>query len=175
MVSARLDPRGRAAAGVDRALVELCRREHPRLVGTVGYLVGDIELAEDLVQEALLRVVRDWHEVAQLESPGGWAHRVAVNLALSALRKRSTRRRIHEQTARWDEQRSEGDLDTALAVRQAVTSLPERQRVIIVLRYYADMSVEDVANVLGCPTGTVKTLTSRAIAALRQMGLETAP
>jgi RNA polymerase sigma-70 factor (sigma-E family) len=160
---------------VDADLEAFCRREHARLVGAVAYLVGDGELAEDLVQEVLLRVVRRWEHVARLESPGGWAHRVAVNLALSALRSRRTRRRIDEQLARWAAPPAAGDPATAVTVRRAVAMLPERQRVAIVLRYYADLSVEEVADVMGCPPGTVKTLTSRAIAGLRAMGLETRP
>lgn len=166
---------GRADRAADAELVAFCRREHPRLVGSIGYLVADPALAEDLAQEALLRVVRQWDEVARLESPGGWAHRVAVNLALSALRSRRTRRRIDDQLARWAAPHAGGDPDTTVAVRRAVASLPERQRVAIVLRYFADLSVEEVADAMGCPTGTVKTLTSRGIAGLREMGLEATP
>jgi RNA polymerase sigma factor (sigma-70 family) len=57
-------------------------------------------------------------------------------------------------------------------VRQALARLPARQRRAVVLRYYADLSVEDTATAMGCPPGTVKTLCRRAIAALRTMGLE---
>lgn len=156
-------------------LVAFCRAEHPRLVGAVGFLVGDVELAQDLAQEALLRVVQEWDNVRRLESPGGWAHRVAVNLALSALRSRRARRRIDERIASGGNPAAGGDVDAAIAVRRAVASLPKRQRVAIVLRYYVDLSVEEVAEVMDCPTGTVKTLTSRALASLRTMGLEAEP
>jgi RNA polymerase sigma-70 factor (ECF subfamily) len=138
------------AAWATADLVAFCRREHPRLVGTIGLFVGDVELAEDLAQEALLRVCRDWDRVATLESPGGWAHRVAVNLARSAMRSRTTRRRIDARLAR-DAHASVGGGDaTSIAVRRAVRALPERQRVALVLRYYADLSVNDVAEAMGC-------------------------
>lgn len=173
-----IEPARRAvAADGDTALVAFCRREHPRLVGTIGYLVGDAELAQDLAQEALLRAVRQWDQVAALESPGGWVHRVAVNLALSALRKRSTRRRIDDRVASWvrSERPAGADIEATLSVRTAVAALPDRQRIAIVLRYFADLPVTEVAELMGCPPGTVKTLTSRAIAALKSHGLEATP
>jgi RNA polymerase sigma-70 factor (sigma-E family) len=156
-------------------LVSFCRREHPRLVGTLGLLVGDVALAEDLAQEALLRACRNWDRVGGLESPGGWTHRVAVNLARSALRSRTTRRRVDARLAAASGERTiahDPDRADVFAVRRAVRSLPERQRIALVLRYYADLSVSEVADVMGCPEGTVKTLTSRAISGLRDMGLE---
>lgn len=149
-------------------LVAFCRDEHRRLVGTLGYLVGDAELAEDLAQEALMRVCRDWQRVRGLESPGGWAHHVAVNLARSALRSRSRRRRIDDRLATAGESSvADPDVSDVLSVRAAVRGLPEKQRTALVLRYYSDLSVETVAEIMGCPTGTVKTLTRRALEVLR--------
>ena len=65
----------------DRALVEFCRAEWPRLVGSLSLDVGSRELAEDLAQETLVRVCAHWRRVRRADSPSGWAHRVAFNLA----------------------------------------------------------------------------------------------
>lgn len=154
-------------------LVAFCQREHRRLVGTLGLLVGDVELAQDLAQEVLLRVCREWEQVRRLDSPGGWAHRVGVNLARSAMRTRSRRQQSDRRFRRASEpELVAADLSDAASVRAAIAALPERQRTALVLRYYLDLSVEGVAETMGCPTGTVKTLTRRALMGLRMAGLE---
>jgi RNA polymerase sigma-70 factor (ECF subfamily) len=149
-----------------------CRREWPRLVGSLSLFTGDGDLAEDLAQETLTRVCRDWRTVSNLDSPGAWAHRVALNLARSHYRHRSVAQR---QRARLASPTDAHDPDTAtvLAVRDAVSQLPVRQRTALVLRYFADLSVAETAAAMQCPQGTVKTLTREAIAALRTMGLIT--
>ena len=72
---------------------------------------------------------------------------------------------VAEQSVRND---SGLDPATAMDIRRAVASLPRRQRTALILRYYLDMSVRDVAEAMDCPEGTVKTLTSKSIDALRQ-------
>jgi len=149
-----------------------CRREWPRLVGSLSLFTGDGDLAEELAQETLTRVCRDWRTVSNLDSPGAWAHRVALNLARSHYRHRSVARR---HRARLASPTAVHDPDTAtvFAVRNAVSQLPVRQRTALVLRYFADLSVAETAAAMQCPQGTVKTLTREAIAALRTMGLIT--
>ena len=153
-------------------LAAFCRAQWPRLVGSLTLQTGNRDLAADLAQETLARVCRDWHKVRDLDAPGAWVHRVAVNLAHSHFRRRrvslSARRRVGSGA---NEAASEADAVNAIVVRAAVAALPTRQRTALVLRYYADLSVAQVAEVMGCPEGTVKTLTSRAIAALRAQGL----
>jgi RNA polymerase sigma-70 factor (sigma-E family) len=149
-----------------------CRREWPRLVGSLSLFTGDGDLAEDLAQEALTRVCRDWRTVSNLDSPGAWAHRVALNLARSHYRHRSVARRQRARLAGASESH-DPDTATVLAVRNAVAQLPVRQRTALVLRYFADLSVAETAAAMQCPQGTVKTLTREAIAALRTMGLIT--
>ncbi len=149
-----------------------CRREWPRLVGSLSLFTGDGDLAEDLAQETLTRVCRDWRTVSNLDSPGAWAHRVALNLARSHYRHRSVARRQRARLARASEAH-DPDTATVIAVRNAVSQLPVRQRTALVLRYFADLSVAETAAAMQCPQGTVKTLTREAIAALRTMGLIT--
>lgn len=147
-----------------------CRREWPRLVGSLSLFTGDGDLAEDLAQETLARVCRDWRKVSNLDSPGAWAHRVALNLARSHYRHRSVARRQSRRLA-IATQADDPDTATVIAVRNAVSQLPVRQRTALVLRYFADLSVAETADAMRCPQGTVKTLTREAILALRQTGL----
>jgi RNA polymerase sigma-70 factor (sigma-E family) len=151
------------------ALEEFCAREWPRLVGLLGLYTGDRDLAEDLAQETLARLCRDWPKVSQLDAPGSWTYRVAFNLARSHFRRLRVRRR--PRPAMWARESDPEDTALRLAVRDAVAQLPERQRATLVLRYFADLSVRDVATVLGCAEGTVKAQTSAAIEALRHAGI----
>jgi RNA polymerase sigma-70 factor (sigma-E family) len=147
-----------------------CRREWPRLVGSLSLFTGDRELAQELAQETLARVCRDWRKVSNLEAPGAWAHRVALNLARSHYRHRAVARR-HSGRFAISEATESLDTATVIAVRQAVAALPVRQRTALVLRYFADLSVAETAEAMHCPEGTVKTLTRQAIRALRSTGL----
>lgn len=154
-------------------LATFCRDQYPQLVGMLGLYCGDRDLAEELTQEALARVCRNWPQLAAMDAPQRWAARVAFNLAKSTFRSRAARARVLE---RYGSALSGGvngsDLDTVLAVRAAVARLPERQRRALILRYFVDLSVAEAAWVMECPEGTIKTLTFEAIAALRRAGLE---
>ena len=140
----------------------------------LGLYCGDRDLAEELVQEALARLCVHWSRLPSEADAARWLTRVSFNLAKSSFRTRAARRRIMERfggslvpdVAGHDEGTS------ALAVRAAVAGLPERQRRVIVLRYFCDLPVADVAELMGCPEGTVKSLTSGAVAGLRRAGLE---
>jgi RNA polymerase sigma factor (sigma-70 family) len=147
--------------------VELCRSLHPRLVGTLALHCGDVGVAEEIAQDALVRVVERWSAVSRMDSPDAWAFRVAFNLTASRFRRRAAERRANERAAHRDDVVRPPDRAEAMAVREAVSLLPERQRAAVVLRYFADLSVRETASALGCAEGTVKSLTSQAITALR--------
>lgn len=150
-------------------LAALCRREHPRLVGALAYYTGDPHLAEELAQEALLKLCQHWERVRTMESPGGWLHQVAINLANSAHRRRKIARSAEGRSARRDSPADENDM--ALVVREAVAGLAQPMREVIVLRFFLDLSVAEVARLLERPEGTVKVMTSRAIRRLKSSGL----
>jgi RNA polymerase sigma factor (sigma-70 family) len=153
-------------------LVALCQREHPRLVGALGLLVGDRDLAEELAQETLIRACRDWEKVQHLDRPPAWLHRVAVNLAMSSHRRRRAERRMLQRISARDRAAvHDPDATTAETVHHALRQLPIDLRAVVVLRFYADLSVNDTAALLRIPEGTVKTKTRRALAALRDNGL----
>jgi RNA polymerase sigma-70 factor, ECF subfamily len=158
---------------VDDELAEFCRAEYRRLVGVLSLYCGEPQVAEELAQDALIRVVSNWSRVRGFDSPSAWTYRVAINLANSYLRRRLAERRATRRlSARASAVQHDPDTPTAIAVRAAVASLPKRERAVVVLRFFADLSVRDVSELLGCPEGTVKSLTARALAALRTTGLE---
>lgn len=148
------------------ARAAFCVAEHPRLVGTLSLYCGDRWLAEELAQETLARVCRDWARVGVMHAPGAWAHRVAINLANSWFRRRAAERRAHRRGRVDDVHRDADGADTA-AVRAAVAGLPRRQRAAVVLRYYADLPAAEVAVLMGCAEGTVRALTHQGLAGMR--------
>lgn len=145
----------------------------PRLTGSLVLYTGDRELAMDVAQETMARAYRDWRKVSGLDAPHAWLHRVAFNLANSAFRRRLTERRWAHRARDVGPtaEHLDADVADAVAVRKQVASLPVRQRTALVLRYYADMPVGDVAELMGCAEGTVRALTSQALAAIRRSGL----
>ena len=154
----------------DAELTAFCGAAWPRLVGSLFLYTGDRDLAEELAQEALIRVCERWTDVREAISPLAWAHQVAFNLAKSQYRRRAALRRARRRTPPLPDA-SDPDPALHVALRDAVAALPDAQRRALVLRYFADLSVRDVADLMGCPTNTVKTHTRRALAALRDAGL----
>jgi RNA polymerase sigma factor (sigma-70 family) len=148
-------------------LTAFCESEWPRLVGALSLYTGDADLAEELAQEAVARVCRHWRRVRTMDVPAAWLHRVARNLAHSHFRRARAGARAYER-ARVDVDHAAGD--DAVALRVVVAALPPRERDAIVARFYLGMSVRETAAALECPEGTVKTLTHRAIARLRDAG-----
>jgi RNA polymerase sigma-70 factor (sigma-E family) len=158
-------------AGTDpEGVVQFCRAMNPRLVGALALHCGDAGIAEELTQETLARVWERWPAVREMPAPEAWTFRVAFNLTASRFRRvaaeRRARARLHAEEVPASPR--EADAADVVAVREAVAALPDRQRAAIVLRYFADLSVEATANALGCRPGTVKSLTSQAIARLRE-------
>ena len=140
---------------------DFCRQMHPRLVRSLALFCGDATVAEEVAQEALGRAWVRWSSVTQMERPEAWLYRVGLNLATSRLRRRGAERRALNRAA---SALSEGahDLDAAIVVRQAVSSLPPRERAAVVLRFFVGMSVDDAAAAMRCRPGTVKSLTHHA-------------
>ncbi len=148
---------------------EFCEALHPSLYGSLLLYCGSREVAEDLTQETLLRVWRHWPKVSVMSRPDRWAFRVAFNLAKSGFRRLRIARRVAELSdPAHTPPDAASDPTDAIAVRAAVATLPPRQRAAVVLRYFNDLSVADTAEILGCAEGTVKALTSQAVANLRR-------
>lgn len=150
---------------------EFCEQTRPRLVGSLSLMVGDADVAEDLAQEALARVWLHWKKVGPYGRPRttAWTYRVAINLANSWIRRRGVERRAVTRLISMSEPtHTDPDQADAIAVRRAVAALPRRQRTALVLRYYADLPVNDVAKLMKITPGTVKSQTSQAVTALRK-------
>jgi RNA polymerase sigma factor (sigma-70 family) len=165
-----------ASAAIEIGLAEFCHAQHRRVVGLLSLYVGDAALAEELAQDVFVKVIANWHAVAPMERPEAWVRRVAINAANSWFRRRAAGRRAHERHDNRADVRAvahaDPDVSDAVAVRTAIAALPPRQKTAVILRYFADLSVADVAAEMGCTEGTVKTLTSVAIDHLRRAGLD---
>ena len=146
---------------------DFLRALHPRLVGGLTLHCGDPAVAEEVAQETLARVWTRWPSVRDHAAPEAWAWRVALNLSASWFRRRAAERRANAKVGQPPDELPVADPDDRVAVRAAVAALPPRQRAVLVLRYFDDLSVADAAVALGCAEGTVKSLTHHAITALR--------
>jgi RNA polymerase sigma-70 factor (sigma-E family) len=136
-------------------------------------IVGDLAESEDLVQECLVTVAKRWPRVRSMDHPRAYARRVLLNLALDGSARRSRRRLELEGSGTIDEgcdERSTGELtavDTRSELVAALATLPPRQRAVLVLRYFEDLSESETAAALQCSVGTVKSTASRALARLQ--------
>jgi RNA polymerase sigma-70 factor (sigma-E family) len=137
----------------------------PGLYRTAYLLVGDHQLAEDLTQTAFAKTYGSWSKVKDPAGARSYVRAVLVNTAASWFRRRSWRN--ERPTEHLPDAGVDHDPSTRTAVLEALASLAPRQRAVVVLRYYDDLSVREVAQVLGIAEGTVKSQTSDALARLR--------
>ena len=145
---------------------DFVRASSPGLLRTAYLLTGDRGHAEDLVQTALLQVARRWRRIRGEPTP--YARRVVVNLAKNRWRERSRRPQESTATVEPGPAPPDGDVLLQQVLLPAVMELPTRQRAVLVLRYFQDLSVEQTAAALGCSTGTVKSQTHHALSKLRK-------
>ena len=150
-------------------LGDFCREQYPSLLGLMSFYSRDKELAEELVQEALVRLCSDWPKVRRMDHPDRWLRRVAVNVAKSRYRRWQAELRANRRVeGRKQESHFDPDTADAVSVREAVASLPHRQRAVLVLHYYLDLPLDEVADILDLPEGTVKSLAHRGTKSLRR-------
>lgn len=140
----------------------------PRLFRTTYGVTGDRHLTEDALQSAFARAWRSWARVSAADDRLAYVRRMAINEALNRLRRASTRREgvVASVPDAGQPDGSAVVLDRE-ATWQAVLALPPRQRAVVVLRYYEDLTEREIADVLGCRPGTVKSQASAALATLR--------
>ncbi|MGH3295055.1 MAG: SigE family RNA polymerase sigma factor [Trebonia sp.] len=141
----------------------------PAVLRFAGVLTADRALAEDVVQEVLIRASKRWDQLERLDHPELYVRKMIVNEYLS-WRRRSWRL-LPKGSADEVDDRVTPDHAGQHAERDALLAelgkLPPRQRTVLVLRYYQGLSDAEIAGVLGCTPGTVRGYASRALAALR--------
>jgi RNA polymerase sigma-70 factor, ECF subfamily len=124
-----------------------------RLVRYAYALTGNIADAQDIAQEAFARAWQRWDSVRGFDSPEAWVRRVATNLATSRFRRDRTARAAAPYLIAADIPEISPD---TVALIAALRTLPERQRVVVVLHYLADLPIGQIAAELRCPVGSVK-------------------
>ncbi len=129
-------------------------------------LTGNVADAQDVAQEAFARAWQRWDSVRKHESPEAWVRRVATNLATSRFRRDRTARAAAHQLLAAEVPEISPD---TVALVAALRRLPERQRVVLVLHYLADLPVGQIAADLRCPVGSVKGWLSRGRDALADL------
>ena len=155
---------GRRSESEFVAFAEACR---PALRRTAFLMCGDWERAADITQEALVRVYVAWPRLEQDHGLRAYARRAVMSVAIEQARKRSSR---EVPTTHVGDRPVDDPADRVadrMLLMSALAELPARQRACVVLRFYDDLSVEAVAEALGCRTGTVKSQTARGLDALR--------
>ena len=151
----------------EREFAAFARATGPSLRRTAYLMCGDWDRAADIAQEALIRVYMAWPRLDPERGVHAYARKAAASAAIDQGRKRSSREvPTLELVDATTEDATDQVADRALLLT-ALADLPARQRACVVLRYYEDLSVEEVAAALGCRSGTVKSQTARGLAALR--------
>nr|BFE64711.1 SigE family RNA polymerase sigma factor [Dactylosporangium thailandense] len=148
------------------AFDEFVRARGSVLLRFAYVLTGDRGMAEDLVQNALVKVYLRWDGRAAIERPEAYARQIIVNEFVSWWRRRSSREVVGPVPDQSDGDHAEGVTERA-RVRRVLSHLPRRQRAVLVLRYYEGLPDREIAALLGCAEGTVRSLAARAFSTLR--------
>jgi RNA polymerase sigma-70 factor (sigma-E family) len=159
-------PRMQVEAEAD--YVEYISARLPRLHRTAYLLCGDPDRAEDIVQATAISVYVHWKRVSAAANVDAYVHRMLVHEYLQQKRLRWSRVLLLDRMPEAPARRGP-DIEERDAVLDALAQLAKGQRAAVVLRYFADLSVEETATVLGCSTGNVKSQTARGLATLRKL------
>lgn len=157
-----------------RILERFVAERGDRLLRTAALLAGNPDGGEDLLQSALERLLRNWRRIEG--DPENYVRRTLYNLAVDGWR----RQRLWQRKTVLAEPGPPVDLTATVDLRDAVirmlVQLPPRQRAVLVLRYFEQLSEAETAQALRCSVGTVKSATSRGLGRLRELTpLDTAP
>jgi len=157
---------GRLARGEESALAELLRR-HERSLSSFLYRRTGGRDVEDLYQETWVRVLRHARDFDTSRRFSTWLYQIALNLARDWHRRPPPE--AHETDAAAAESPELARAEAGLDAARLLERLPEAQRDVVILRFYHDLSEEQVAEILDCPKGTVKSRLHHALARLSQL------
>lgn len=155
----------RSAAGRAALTSELFDQHFAGLRRLAFALLGNASAADEVAQEAFVRLYASWRRVDELDHPPSYLRRIVVNLCRSRSRRAALHRRS-EPLLRRDDVSRDPDVALRLDVWNALEKLPQRQRACVVLRYLEDLPEAEVAQLLGCSVGTVKSQLHKAKAKL---------
>jgi RNA polymerase sigma-70 factor (sigma-E family) len=152
----------------DAAFAEYFAARSDAMRGTAFLLCGDWHRAEDLVQSAFTKLYVAWSRVSRHEVLDGYLRKVLLRNYLDQ-RRRGWWHRERVTSSPIDRPLPEGSPEDRLVLLQALARVPARQRAVLVLRYWEDLSVEDTAAALDCSVGTVKSQAARGLATMRRL------
>ena len=164
----------RFQAGDERAYVELVNRYKDKLLNFVFQFLGDIEQAEDVVQDTMVRLYEKKHYYKEIAKFSTWIYTIARNLANTELRKRKRRKTTYLSHMSKEERQYEipavqDDVDQSLhnefindRIQSAIKNLPEHYKLVIILRDIQELSYDDISNIVEVPLGTIKSRINRA-------------
>ncbi len=152
--------------GRDEAFTQYVEERHRHLLRAAYLMCGDLHRAEDLVQNTLVKLYAAWPRASRADSVDAYARRVLVNSHKDEFRRPWRREHPVADPALGASPAGGLDLGDAEELMAALRQLPEGQRRVVVLRHYWGLSVEETAADLGITPGTVKSQSSRALAAL---------
>jgi len=155
----------------EQDFAQFARAQSSRLFRTAYLLTGDYQHAEDLLQTTLTEVYLRWGRITRMDHPGAYARRILVNGTISRFRRRSVRETPLLSREPEAPDRADAGVESR-DVWDAVLTLPERQRAVIVLRYYEGLTETETADVLGIAVGTVKSHAHAATRALATLLVE---
>jgi RNA polymerase sigma-70 factor (sigma-E family) len=162
----------KALSGVAAHFAEFVEDCTASLLGTAYLLTRDRQAAEELVQDTLVALYPRWSKVAEAQSPIAYVRRSLINRYLNQQRSGAASELVIDFTAARAPQRPPGPdfarrVDDRDQLRRVLSALPPRQRAAVVLRYFHDLSDQQVAEAMGCRATTVRSLISRALSTLR--------
>ena len=159
--------------GDERAYVELVNRYKDRLLNFVFQFLGDIEQAEDVVQDTMLRLYEKKHYYKEIAKFSTWIYTIARNLANTELRKRKRRKTTYlsqlSKERQFEIPAIQDDVDQSLhnefindRIQSAIKNLPEHFKIVIILRDIQELSYDEISNIVEVPLGTIKSRINRA-------------
>jgi RNA polymerase sigma-70 factor (sigma-E family) len=141
----------------------------PVLRRVAAQLAGDPHRGDDQVQQAITRLYTRWRRVARTENLDAYVYKILLRVFLDERRLRWATVRLGADHGDADTAAPAPDIEQRMLLRDALATLPAKQRAVLVLRFIADRSVDEVAEILGIAAGTVKSQTHDGLNALRRL------